>query len=208
VEEARVVEMEIALLFAAADYAGQLRGAHKICLLGVSVSYETLSGFHSRMRYIGALKAIPTWADCPMMVRIGPIPEGTPLGRIAEIVAMTHLTNIRVSLEFAAPRSLPEMDIRLGAAGIGGVLPADCDPQSAALIAQRIVRRATDQKCFGFLHGLDTPALLKAAKDNGIRAGTGRAIGSGQCYTGLEPMPEFPLVADDHRVEVGARRSN
>ena len=207
-EEARIVEMEIALLFAAAEYAGQLRGAHKICLLGVSVGYETLSGFHSRMRYIGALKTIHLWADCPMMVRIGPIPEGTPLGRIAEIVAMTHLPNIRVSLEFAALRTLPEMDIRLGAAGIGGVLPTDCDSQAAALIAQRLMRRATDQKCFAFLHGLDTPALLNAARDNGIRAGTGRAIGGGQCYTGQEPVPEFPLMANDSRWQIAAHQSN
>src|SRR5206468_9064335 len=124
--------------------------------------------FHTRMRYIGALKILHTWADCPIMIRVGPVPEGTPLGRIGEIVAMTHLTNVRVSLEFAAPRTLPQMDIRLGAAGLGAILPAGCDAGVAALIAQRLVRRAAEQKCFAFLHGLDTPALLNAAKENGI----------------------------------------
>jgi hypothetical protein len=91
--EARIVEMEVALLFAAAEYADRLHAARKICLLGVGASYETLSGFHSRIRYIGALKSIRTWADCPIMVRLGPVPEGTPLGRIAEIVAMMILPN-------------------------------------------------------------------------------------------------------------------
>jgi hypothetical protein len=204
-EEARIVEMEIALLQATAEYALQLHCAHKVCVQGVGVSYETLSGFHTRMRYIGALKALQTWADCPLLIRIGPVPEGTPLGRIGEIVAMMHMPNVRVSLEFAAPRTLPQMDIRLGAAGIGGILPAGCDVGMAALVAQRLVRRAADQKCFAFLHGLDTPALLNAAKENAIRAGSGRAIGGGQFYTGLEPVPDFPLVADDSRRQVKAQ---
>jgi hypothetical protein len=196
IEEARIVETEVALLFAAAEYAHCLRARHKICVLGVGVSYETLSGLHTRIRYIAALKTIPTFSECPVMIRLGPIPDGTPQGRIAEIVAMMSLPNIRVSLEFKTPRTLPEMDIRLGAAGIGGTLPADCDPAIAALIAQRLVRRATDQKCFTFLHGLSSAALLGTAKDNGIRVGTGRAIGAGQYYTGQEMIPEFPLQAD------------
>jgi hypothetical protein len=115
---------------------------------------------------------------------------------------------ISVSLEFNAPRTLAQMDIRLGAAGIGGILPADCDPKAAALIAQRLVRRAADQKCFAFLHGISNPALLNAVRENGIRAGSGHAIGGGQYYTGLEPVPVFPLVADDSRWLVGAHRFN
>ncbi len=201
-EEARIAEMEIALLFAAAEYAQRLHAARKICVLGVGASYETLSGFHTRIRYTAALKAIPTFAECPIMVRLGPIPDGTPLGRIAEIVAMMALPNIRVSLEFKTPRTLPEMDIRLGAAGIGGILPADCDPGTAALIAQRLVRRAAEQKCFAFLHGLSSPALLDAAKENGVRAGTGQSIGADRFYTGQEPVPEFPLLADGGRWQV------
>lgn len=195
-DEARIVEMEIALLFAAAEYARRLHAAGKVCVLGVGASYETLSGFHTRIRYTTALKAIPTFSECPIMVRMGPIPDGTPLGRIAEIVAMMNLPNVRVSLEFKAPRTLPEMDIRLGAAGIGGILATDCDSAAAALIAQRLVRRAAEQKCFTFLHGLSSLALLGAARDNGIRAGTGHAIGADQHYTGQEAVPEFPLLAD------------
>ncbi len=195
-DEARIVDMEVALLFAAAEYAHRLHATRRICVLGVGASYETLSGFHTRIRYTTALKSILTFSECPIMVRLGPIPDGTPLGRIAEIVTMMSLPNIRVSLEFKTPRTLPEMDIRLGAAGIGGILTADCDPAAAALIAQRLVRRAADQKCFTFLHGLSSLALLGVARDNGIRVGTGHAIGADQYYTGQEAVPEFPLLAD------------
>jgi hypothetical protein len=194
--EARIVDMEVALLFAAAEYAKRLHAAGKICVLGVGASYETLSGFHTRIRYTTALKALLTFSECPIMIRLGPIPDGTPLGRIAEIVAMMNLPNVRVSLEFRTLRALPEMDIRLGAAGIGGILPSDSDPAAAALIAQRVVRRATGQKCFSFLHGLSSLAMLGAARDNGIRAGTGEAIGAHRYYTGHESVPEFPLLAD------------
>jgi len=195
-DDAHIVEMEIALLYAAAEYAQRLHAAGKICVLGVGASYETLSGFHTRIRYATALKSIPTFPECPVMIRIGPIPDGTPLSRIAEIVTMVSLSNVRVSLEFKTPRNLPEMDIRLGAAGIGGVLPTDCDSATVALIAQRLMRRAAEQKCFTFLHGLSTPALLSAACGSGIRAGTGYAIGADQYYTGQEAVPEFPLLAD------------
>ena len=201
-DDRHIVEMEVALLFAAADYARRLHAAGKICLVGVGASYETLSGFHSRIRYTAALKAIPTFSECPIMVRLGPIPDGTPLGRIAEIVAMMNQPNVRVSLDFKTPRSLPEMDIRLGAAGIGGTLPANCDHATAALIAQRLVRRAADQKCFAFLHGLSSLAVLDAARDNGIRAGTGHVIGADRYYTGQEAVPDFPLLADDGHWQV------
>jgi hypothetical protein len=195
-DESQIVEMEAALLFAAADYACRFHAAQKICALGIGVSYETMSGFHTRIRYIGLLKTIQTFSNCPLMIRVEQVPKGTPLGRIAEIVAMMSIPNIRVSLEFKEPRTLPEMNIRLGAMGIGCVLPADCDATDAASIAQRLVRGATDQKGFAFLHGLSSPSLLSAARDNGVRVGSGSAIGRGESFTGLEPLPEFPLLAD------------
>jgi hypothetical protein len=134
--------------------------------------------------------------ECPLLIRIEQVPEGTSLGRIAEIVAMINLPNVRVSLEFKELRTLPEMDIRLGAAGIGGTLPKDCDDQTAVLIAQRLVRRAKEQKCFTFLHNLSSTALLRAAQHNGVGLGSGAAIGPNQNFTGLEPLPNLPMLPD------------
>jgi hypothetical protein len=193
----RIVEMEVAMLYAAAEYAGRVHAAQKICVLGVGASYETLSGLHSRIRYTSALKAIRAFSDCPVLVRLGPIPVGTPLGRIAEIVAMMNVPNVRVVLEFQTPRSLPEMDIRLGVAGIGAALPVDCDTATAGNIAQQLVRQAAGQKAFTFLNGLSNPALVRSARSIGIRAGSGIALGgANHFYTEKQPVPQFPLLAE------------
>jgi len=195
IEEPRIAHFETTLLQAAAEYAQAVHAAQKVCALGVGVSYETLSGFHSRIHYIGALKTIRTLADCPLLLRVDQIPDGTPVGRLAEIVTMLSMANVRITLQFESLRNLPELDVRLGAIGIGGALPAHCDVATAAMLAQRLVRRASGQKAFSFLHGLDSDALVDAALKNHVRFGSGRAIDAGRHYTGHEAIPDFPLRA-------------
>jgi len=195
IEEPRIANFETTLLQAAAEYAQAVHAAQKVCALGVGVSYETLSGFHSRIHYIGALKSIRTLADCPVLVRVDQIPDGTPVGRLAEIVSMLSVPNVRITLQFETLRSLPELDVRLGAIGIGGALPAHCDVPTAVALAQRLVRRASGQKAFSFLHGLDSEVLIDTALKNHVRFGSGRAIDGGRHYTGTEPIPDFPLRA-------------
>jgi hypothetical protein len=194
-EEPRIANLETTLLQAAAEYAQAVHAAQKVCALGVGVSYETLSGFHSRIHYIGALKSIRVPADCPLLLRIDQVPDGTPLGRLAEIVAMLGMPNIRITVQFESLRSLPEMGIRLGAIGIGGALPPNCDAATATFVAQKLVRRATEQKAFAFLHGLDDAALVDVALKNHVRFGSGRAIDAGRHYSGHEAIPDFPLRA-------------
>lgn len=195
IDEPRIADFETTLLRAAAEYALVVHAAQQACALGVGVSYETLSGFHSRIHYIGALKSIRV-ADCPLLLRIDEVPEGTPVGRLAEIVTMLSMPNIRVTVQFESLRSLPEMGIRLGAIGMGGTLGPNCDAPTAVAIAQRLVRRATEQKAFSFLHGLDSAALVDAALKSHVRFGSGRAIDGGRHYSGQEPVPHFPLLAE------------
>jgi hypothetical protein len=145
IEEPRIANFETTLLQAAAEYAQAVHTAQKVCALSVGVSYETLSGFHSRIHYIGALKSIRTLADCPLLLRIDQIPDGTPVGRLAEMVTMLSMANVRITLQFESLRSLPELDVRLGAVGIGGALPPHCDVPTAVAQAQRLVRRASGQ---------------------------------------------------------------
>jgi hypothetical protein len=195
IEEPRIANFETTLLQAAAEYAQGVHAAHKVCALGVGVSYETLSGFHSRIHYIGALKSIHTVADCPLLLRIDQVPDGTPVGRLAEIVTMLSVPNVRVTVQFESLRNLPELGIRLGAVGIGGALPPNCDAPTADFLAQKLVRRVAEQKAFAFLHGLDNNALVDAALKNHVRFGSGRAIDAGRHYSGREPIPDFPLRA-------------
>jgi hypothetical protein len=160
--------------------------------VGVGVSYETLSGFHARIHYIGALKAIHTIPACPLLLRIEQVPAGTPLGRLAEIVAMLAVPNVRVTVEFQSLHALPKIDIRLGAAGLGGSL-RHCDSGSVAPAVQKLARRAADQKAFSFLHDIDSTEMLAVAEQNGIRFGSGTAIDAAHCYSGEEPVPDLPL---------------
>jgi len=189
--ESQVVEMEVALLNAAAEYARRVYAALKVCAIGVGVSYETLSGGNSRIRYIGALKAVQTVQTCPLLLRVEQIPNGTPLGRLAEIVTMLSVPNVRVILEFESLRHLPEIDIRLGAAGLGGSLRT-CDGNVAGAVG-KLARRAAEQRAFAFLHDIDCNEGLDVAMLNEIRMGSGDAISSKHCYTGHEPVPNFPL---------------
>lgn len=194
-EEPQIANFEIALLYAAAEYAHRVHATEKICALGVGVSYETLSGFHSRIHYLTALKAIQTVATCPLLLRIEEVPDGTPLGRLAEIVAMLNFPDLRVTIEFQSLRTLPQLEARLGVVGIGSALAQNCDVDAAAGIARKLSRLAREQKTFAFLNGLRTDALLGAALDNHIQFGSGRAVVNGYHYTGLETVPDLPLRA-------------
>jgi hypothetical protein len=194
-DETRIVNMEIALLFAATEYAHRIHRAQKICSVGAGVSYESLSGFHERIAYIGALKSIQTVASCPILLRIEKVPDGTPHGRLAEIVAMLNVPNVRVTIEFEALRNIADLNIRLGAVGIGWTLPPGCDAATAAAAASKLATRAMAQKAFAFLHGLNTAELLTVVQANAVRFGSGQAIDANRCYTGQEPVPDFPLSA-------------
>ncbi|HEX4028106.1 MAG TPA: hypothetical protein VHX18_10830 [Rhizomicrobium sp.] len=187
-----MVGAEVALLNATAEYAHRVHAAHKVCALGVGVSYETLSGFHSRIHYIGALKAIETIPTCPLLLRVEQVPAGIPLGRLAEIIAMLGIPNVRVTVEFQSLRWLPELDVRLGAAGLGGSLK-NFDGGNLAAAVQKLARRAAEQKAFAFLHDIDTSEELAIATQNGIRFGSGNAVDRTRFYSGEEQVPDLPL---------------
>jgi hypothetical protein len=190
--ESRITGAEIAFLNATAEYAHRVHAAQKVCSLGVGVSYETLSGFHSRIHYIGALKAIETIPSCPLLLRVERVTPGTPLGRLAEIIAMLNVPNVRVTVEFQSLRSIPELDIRLGVAGLGASL-RNLDGGDLAGTVQKLARRAAEQKAFAFLHDIDTSEMLAIAVQTGIRFGCGSAIERTHCYSGEEPVPDLPL---------------
>ena len=182
------------MLNAAAEYAHRVHVAGKVCSLGVGVSYETLSGFHSRIHYIGALKAIETIPTCPLLLRVERVAPGTPLGRLAEIIAMLNVPNVRVTVEFQSLRAIPELDIRLGVAGLGATLKS-LDGGDPVAAVQKLARRAAEQKAFAFLDDIDTAELFEIAAQNGIRFGSGSAIERTHCYSGEEQFPDLPLKA-------------
>jgi hypothetical protein len=195
--EAQIVDFEICQLFAAAAYAARIRNENKVCALGLGVSYNTLSVFRSRLRYMAALEKSVFSPSSPLLVRIEQIPEGAPEGRIAEFTAMLVSKNVRVTLEFCSLASIRQIDIRLGATAIGGTLPAKDDLDLALEAAQRLVRKAMAQKAFTFLDGLDSPERLVVANQANIRFGRGLALGAGH-FSGLEQVPAFPLTLVQH----------
>jgi hypothetical protein len=192
-EQDIVPDLEIALLRAAGEYAQRVHASQKVCGVGAGVSCESLCSFAQRVRYVTALKAIPTITNCPLLLRIEDVPAGMPLARLAEIVAMIAAPHVRVLIEFAPEVSIPDLNIKLGAAGIGTVLPKSCTVSKAREVASNVARRVLRQRAFSFLRGLENDGLIRAATDCQVRFGLGTLLDKGQNYTGLESVPDFPL---------------
>jgi hypothetical protein len=188
-----ITETEITLLNAAAGCAMRIREAGKVCAIGVGVSYSTLSAFHTRIRYITALQKIRVPSSAPILLKIEQIPSGTPVARIAELVAMIRFPNLRLLLEFQSLAAMPELEIAMGASGFGGAMPAAADADLAVFLAEKLVSRANAQKGFAFVERLDSVLHSSAAYSAGVRFGTGSALSSWS-LPGLDTVPDFPLA--------------
>jgi hypothetical protein len=189
----KVVDAEIALLYAAHAYAHRVNKANKICALGAAVSYETLTNFNLRIRYITALRSLTIIPECPILLKLEDIPQGTPLGKLAELISMLTIPNLRVTLQFKSYTAVPErIDIRLGAVGIGCALSTQCDMPQAAATMKRLTHAFAEQRGFIFVEALDTPALTGLALSSGIRFGVGHGV-SDIWFSGTDEVPAFPL---------------
>jgi len=186
-----LAKLELRLLRAAGEYAQRVHASQKVCAVGTGVSYDTLSSFSGRVRYITTLKEIRTTPVCPLLLKIEDIPQGVNLGRLGEIMNMVAVPNVRFMLEFS--ERIPELDFRMGAAGIGAVLPEDCQAWQAENILKSLPNRLLGQHAFGFLRGLNSPALAHLAESHNLRFGLGAALDRAHRYTGLEAVPDFPL---------------
>jgi hypothetical protein len=188
-----VANLEMTLLRAAGEYAQRIQAAQKICAVGAGVSYETLSTLHGRVRYITALKTIPTSPNCPLLLKIEGIPQGVHVPRLWEIMAMLAAPHVRLLVEF--PDRIPQLDVPLGVSGIGAVLPPNCPVNQAKAIMKSIPNRVLRQHAFEFVTGLDTPLLAGLAADCNLRFGMGAALDHAHQYAGLEAIPNLPLKA-------------
>jgi len=193
---AQIVDAEISMLMAAHAYAHRLHQEDGVCALGAAVSFETLMSFHNRIRYITALRSLTIPPKIRLLLKIEDVPQGTPLSKLAELIAMLSLPNLRFMIQFRNCQAVPsEVDIRLGAAGLGFALPHQYDPILAAIFMKRLVHAAAG---FVFVEGLDTQELLAAALANGVRLGAGQAL-SRLCFSGEDRLPVFPLAQDRPR---------
>lgn len=190
--EARMLELEIELLNSACAYATRIHAAGKVCAVCVGVSYNTLSSFHARIRYITALQKTHFSPASPLVLKMEQVPEGAPDARIGEMITMLRRDNVRAIVEFRSLSALPAFEIRLGASGFGGTLPAGTDGATALRIAEKLAQRAAAQKANAFLDHIDTTELLVAANQANVRLGTGATLSS-RHFTGLEEIPHFPL---------------
>ena len=191
-----VSQIEIALLNAAAAYAQRLHGEQKICAVGVGVSYDSLASLGTRVRYLTALQKVVTSLSNPLWLRIENIPVGAPLMRVAELVAKLKVVRVRVSVEFEPIGSLPEMNVRLGVIGFGGIMTSGIDVIEGKMICEKLVRRAVAQRAFAFLDHLDSMEFVDIARKSHVRFGRGIALGM-RHLSGLEKVPDFPLTRTD-----------
>jgi hypothetical protein len=188
-----IADTEIVLLNAAAACAMRIREAVKVCAIGVGLSYATLSTFHTRIRYVTALQKLRVPASSPILLKIEQIPPGTPVARIAELIAMIRFPNLRLMLEFQNLAAIPELDILMGASGYGGAMPANADADQAVYLVEKLVQRANTQKGFAFVDRLDSVLHASAAYSAGVRFGMGSALSTWQ-LPGLDTVPDFPVA--------------
>jgi hypothetical protein len=191
--EDQVADLEIALLSAAGDYAQRAGAAHKLCALGTGVGWETLSIHATRVRYLAALKSLPNMSQCPLLLKIEDIPAGMPQARIAELASMLTPHHVRVLVEFAPGARIRDFTARLNIAGIGAMLPDPCDAEEARTVIDMVVRRAERQKAFSFVSGI-TAATARLAAERGLKFGCGPGLDGAHILTGLETVPDFPLL--------------
>jgi hypothetical protein len=193
--ETEVADAEIALLNAAAAYALRIHDAQKVCAVGVGVSYATLSGLSGRVRYLSALQKVRVAASSPLLLKIEQVPAGVPLARLGELIAMMGRPNIRIIVEFQDLTHLPEIDLRLGAIGIGGASTPDLSSDQASFYFSKLSRLAIGLRVFTFVDRLDDTDILEAAIRSNVRFGTGGALGA-RHFAGVENVPAFPLSRD------------
>jgi len=188
-----IVEAEIDLLDAACAYAKRVHDADKVCAIGTTISYESLCVFKSRIRYITALQKCKFSSSTPLLLKIEKVPEGAPDGRLAELIAMLSMGNIKLLVEFEKLQHLADNRSRLGASGFGGTLPAGITCTETAIVAERLVALAVSQKAFAFLNQIETASQSNIAYRANVRFGTGASF-SPTILTGLEATPPFPLT--------------
>ena len=107
------------------------------------------------------------------------------------LIAMLRAEHLRILAEFDG--TVPDIDVRLGAHGIGASLPDNCCLDRACEILQSLERRAMPQKKFAFVTGLASGALAQAASRHHVRFGLGCALGGGVHLIDMKDVPRFPL---------------
>jgi hypothetical protein len=195
-DDEQIAAVEIAVLNAAVAYASRIADCQKVCAVGAAVSYNTLSVFRSRIRYITALQTVRLQPSTPLILRIEQIPAGTPAARIGDLAAMMKLPNMRITLEFQCLQTIPEFDFSLNAAGLGGAIPKRMNRDAIVRLLNKLAHIANLQKAFAFVDQLESHDLVENARHCNIRFGTGTALGT-RIFTGLEDIPNFPLTLAD-----------
>jgi len=192
VSDQQILDMELDQLLAASLFAQELHDAHKACAIGVGVSYSSVNGFRSRIRYITALQKARFFPKNPLLLKIEQIPEGAPESRIADLIAMLSLTNVKITLEFQALSAITNVELRVGPIGIGGVIPPGLDRETAMTICGKLANHATSHKLFAFLDHLDTPDRVAMAAKGYIRFGMGAAL-TQMPFEKLDLSLQFPM---------------
>jgi hypothetical protein len=197
-EDENITELEIGLLKAAGGYAERVQAAGKVCAIAVGVSWETLAVLHSRIRYITALKTVQPQPNCPLLVKIQDVPTGIVLSRLAEMTAMLSRIGIRVLIEFEPDIRIPDLDIKLGAVGIGTRLPMACGIEKAKEITAMLSRRMLQQNAFSFIAGLTNQGQARLASEHDIRFAMGPVLDKGLELDPDGNIPDFPLKTDPY----------
>jgi hypothetical protein len=167
--------VDIAALEYSLAFARQIVPTKFAAAICTSVSFETLAWSRGRQVYQNALRAADV-ADNPfVIVKIDDVPTGTPVSRLAEIVATVRPFVKRVFVR------LPDSDIALtqggyiGATGLCMALPPKASPPAIVRAATWLNRACAVQNAISCIEGADDEHAMPLLRAAGIRFVAGRA---------------------------------
>lgn len=168
--------LDEAMLRYAAAFSDRLMQTGSVCAVCVPVSAETLSWSRSRRVYLSALDEVDLDMNPQIIPVIDDISPGTPLNRLADMIAMLRPYAQRIAI--ALPNSEIALDSSgiIGASGISLPLPPRTQAQSADRLGAWLSRACKAQNAFSCITGVNDEDVLDALRDCGIRFASGSAL--------------------------------
>ena len=193
-DEATLAATDLAFLDDTIGYARRFAAQKLIAALGTAVAFSTVARSQSRRLIIEKLNAARSLTTTPLVVKIDLIPPGTPATRLDEIIKSLQAGVDRVFLTLPEERERTWTPGAIAAAGLGIQLGRLETSETATFKARTLTALATAQGAVSYIEGIVLPEVLEAVTLEGVRFGTGPALGL-DIFPLNGGLPKVPLPA-------------
>ncbi len=169
------MRMELAALATGADFLNRHLDNGERFLLGVKISFETLSSPHGRMEIAGLCRNLPAQCRQYLMFLITDIPLGVAHSRMSDFVmTLSHFGRIVASIA-SGTRNLSAYQ-GLGLFGVACDLAA-CDSECLAADIAQLAAAGRNMRAVTLAYGVQSRTTLTLAHGAGIQVIHGSCIG-------------------------------